>query len=59
LLIIAKIKSIIKKDKENIDNNSSLIQNLKEDDTIYIIQIDTPEYIIGFEDDNLAIKNYI
>lgn len=57
LLMVATIKNIIPKYASFDSNNNAF--GLRENESFYLLQVEAPEYILGFEDnDALTIKNY-
>ena len=54
MILIAKIKDI----KEISCHSSNNIYNMKANEQYTLISIESPEYIIGFEGDDFAMKNF-
>jgi hypothetical protein len=53
--MIARVKNIVPK-KARRDKNNAF--GLKEGEEYQIIQTEAPEFVLGFEEEDLAIKNY-
>ena len=56
LLLIAKVRSLNVKRVISQEDNP---YGLKKDEIYTIIQVEAPESIIGFEEEDYAIKNYV
>ena len=53
-MIVAKVKAILHK-----KNSNNELNYLKKNEKYILVQIETPSFILGIEDDNCSIiKNY-
>ena len=53
LIVVAKVEYLTEGVAEG-DNELGL----KEGDGYFLVNVSVPEYVVGFEDDDMALKNY-
>ena len=53
MIILAKVENIVETVAEN-DNQFGV----RPGETYYMVEVDRPQYIVGFEDEDISLKNY-